>query len=100
MVYDANRGVVVMFGGTFPSDTWEWDGEAWTERKPGTLPGPAYHAAAAWDAARGKLVLFGGLTAGFGNWNETWEWDGTNWTKRLPTTSPPGRSEHVMSYDP
>ena len=41
MVYDANRQVVVMFGGAGDTaafgDTWEWDGTAWTQR---TLAGP------------------------------------------------------------
>jgi len=36
--YDATRNVVVLFGGSRPgqdfSDTWEWNGQRWTEMTP------------------------------------------------------------------
>jgi hypothetical protein len=32
----------------------------------------------AYDAARSRLVLFGGYN-GTENLNDTWEWDGTQW---------------------
>lgn len=37
MAFDANRGVLVMFGGDSNTngslgDTWEWDGSRWTRR--------------------------------------------------------------------
>jgi hypothetical protein len=52
----------------------------------------------AYDAARGKVVLFGGGTAsGFSN--ETWEWNGTSWMLITPVTSPPARRYHSLVYD-
>jgi len=79
---DERTGTIVMFGGTCCNDTWTWDGRQWTERHPrhspsvrsstGPMPGMAY------DAARGRVVVFGG--SGFnGILNDTWTWDGTDW---------------------
>jgi glyoxylase-like metal-dependent hydrolase (beta-lactamase superfamily II) len=91
MTYDARRGRIVLFGGgrqlpngDFPRDTtgawlrdlWAWDGATWTQLATdgppsrGGLPGLTY------DAARDRLVLFGG-----GNLTGTWEWDGAQWRK-------------------
>ena len=50
----------------------------------------------------GKVLLFGGevsLSAGFGL-NDTWEWNGKTWFRIYPNTVPPGRSGHMMTYDP
>ena len=49
----------------------------------------------AYDEARQRTVLFGGLVGG----DETWEWDGTNWTQLKPTVSPSSRMHHAMVYD-
>lgn len=39
MTYDVAREVVAMYGGKGPSsifnDTWEWDGQSWTNRNLG-----------------------------------------------------------------
>ena len=100
MAYDAVRQRVVLFGGADTgdgrrlSDTWEWDGATWTKRMPVTSPQARDSLAMAYDAARQRVVLFGG--AGLG---DTWEWDGTTWTQRTPVTSPPARSGHAMAYD-
>src|ERR1044071_5765967 len=77
MVYDAGRGVTVLFGGysngVYYGDTWEWDGIVWTLRSI-SGPAPRYRHAMAYDSARGVTVLFGGLT-GSGDSGECWEWD-------------------------
>jgi len=109
LVYDSARNKVVLFGGMkngdalntyhFYNDTWEWDGEKWTDVTPAVSPPPRRSHALAYDKARGKVVLFGGYRAGSGNLNDTWEWDGTTWTERNPATSPSGRFEHALTYD-
>jgi hypothetical protein len=55
----------------------------------------------AYDSIRGRVVLFGGSTAGFsGNTlAETWEWDGSSWVQRAPAISPPARAGHAMAFD-
>jgi hypothetical protein len=50
----------------------------------------------AYDAARGRVVLFGGLV-GATRVADTWEYDGTTWTK--VEAGGPARSEHAMAYD-
>jgi hypothetical protein len=48
----------------------------------------------AYDAARQRVVLFGGQDLG-----DTWEWDGVSWAQRNPAASPTARENHAMAYD-
>lgn len=115
VAYDADRGVLVLFGGdvngTARADTWTWDGGRWTERHPAvsppvsafgpvTIPGrgpkPQYFPGLlmADDRASGRLVLYG-IPGG------TWTWDGQSWHRYA--TAPPARGandEAAMAYDP
>ncbi|MBI4712807.1 MAG: hypothetical protein HY762_05855 [Planctomycetes bacterium] len=113
MVYDQARGKVVLFGGyNLPQnigwldDTWEWDGINWTQKFPYNNPYPRHYFAMAYDSARQKAVIFGGLakltaeTLGTMNdLDETWEWDGTNWAEITPATKPQERYNLAMAYD-
>jgi hypothetical protein len=56
-------------------------------------------AGAAWDTARGRLVVFGGDTGDDAESAQTWEWDGTDWTPRSEDTGPPARYGAGMAYD-
>ncbi len=69
MVYDEDRGVVVMTGGydtIIPyfrgvrNDTWEWDGANWTQRLTTVVPRPRKNPRAAYDRELRRTVLFGG----------------------------------------
>jgi hypothetical protein len=102
LAYDARRGVTVLYGGQDITilaqpytDTWEWDGVAWTQRQPATSPGYRREFGMAYDALRERVVLFGGV----GGNQETWEWDGSNWTLRPVAASPPGRHRCGFAYD-
>ena len=110
IAYDAARGVTVMFGGcqfdvgggacfSPLSDTWEWDGTDWTQRAPATVPPARAGHAMAYDAIRGKVVMFGGASSAPVALSDTWEWDGTDWTPRTPSASPPARSGAAMAFD-
>ena len=80
-VYDPLRQRVLAIGGQFVtitpyqvvarSDTWEWDGTTWSLR-PVVLPliGERDGTAAAFDAASGLTVLFGGRAHGYHS--DTW----------------------------
>src|SRR5688500_6820162 len=61
---------------------------------------PALHGEAiASDAARGRLVLFGGRTSR-GWLSGTWEWDGRTWRRAVDSAaSPPPRGGHALAYD-
>ena len=76
---------------------WAWDGSAWSLLAAGG-PSPREYAGVAYDSARDRLILFGGVVGAFGYRSDTWEWDRTSWTERiLPGPSP--RSHHGMVYD-
>jgi hypothetical protein len=112
MAYDEARQEVVLFGSV--SDTWVWNGSAWTQRTnaadpvtgepPLGVPAPPERAghAMAYDAARREVVLFGGFGGNPvpGVLGDTWVWDGTTWTQRTPSASPGPRAGHAMAYDP
>jgi hypothetical protein len=93
--YDPVQGGVVLL----TTNLWLWNGQSWRMLDGGMLaPGLSQYGAAAWDAARGVLVAFGG---GYGN--ATWEWDGTSWrnaTPASPADSPEGRNYHQLVWDP
>ena len=100
-VHDPLRGRAVMFGGAIgtvgsynTNQTWEWDGETWVLRTLSGSPSARSGCAGAYDAARGRIVMFGGY-----NQSDTWEYDGTAWTQRAPANAPSARGGHGMVYD-
>jgi hypothetical protein len=100
MAYDSSRKRTVLFGGASPSapfnDTWEWDGENWTQMADSGPPG-RYLAAMAYDVQRNQTVLFGGEGAGAFE-GDTWGWDGKNWTQLADSGASP-RQNFAMAYD-
>jgi hypothetical protein len=108
MSYDSRRHVAVVFGGetvrrhgarnetVYLADTWEWNGKTW---RMVAHSGPAARTACqlAYDARRGRTVLFGGLNATM-SLNDTWEWDGHRW-RQVALSGPPARFHHVMAFD-
>ncbi len=130
-VFDAARGKTLLFGGTNViyqrgasfydpaarltsggdfNDTWEWDGTTWTEVTPAESPSVRWGHAMAYDAARGRVLLFGGClaegeasTSGvncMSTSDETWEWRGDDWTSLTPAHAPAVRYGALMAYDP
>jgi len=100
--WHVHREVTVLFGGQYANDTWEWDGVNWTQRTSAHTPLGRVTSVMAFDAARGKTVLFGGTAMPGGTWtllNDTWEWDGIDWTQLSPATSPVVRQTAAMTYD-
>lgn len=101
VVYDAARDRLVVFGGRGPSadpsslaDVWEWDGARWHRTGGNGFP-RVLHPAAAYDAARKRVIVFGGgvvdSTGRFAGLSRTlWEWDGVRWIAR-DTSGPADR---------
>ena len=52
----------------------------------------------AFDAARQRVVLFGGDSLGGSLFGDTWEWDGAHWTQ-VEDTGPAPRAGHALVYD-
>jgi hypothetical protein len=106
MVFDATRQCVVLFGGASGSDlygadvfadTWTWDGTEWTQVAD-TGPAARSGHALAYDAARERVVLFGGERTLANLFGDTWEWDGTEWTQ-VQDVGPSARRAHAMAFD-
>jgi N-acetylneuraminic acid mutarotase len=98
-------GKLVLFGGdddatasgSVPdlSDTWIWDGTAWTELD---VTGPAGRDGAVMAPLDGKLVLYGGQAGTGCFFFDTWTWDGTAWTQ-LDVTGPVVLSASMAPLD-
>lgn len=118
--YDAGRDQVVLFGGTgvttqpdpnllnparwsdgtIRGETWVWDGTSWTHRHPAQSPPSRLVPSMAYDAARGLVLLFGGVKDLQANdADDTWTWDGSTWTQQQPVASPSARDSAQMVYD-
>ena len=107
MAYDANRGVIVLFGGAAgfaanslsnSNETWEWDGTNWTKKTLALSPSARNGAAMSYDSIRGQIVLFGGNDGSYKA--DNWTYDGVSWTNAMPVGSPPiYRSGAVMAFD-
>lgn len=76
MAYDAARQRVFLFGGmpklytTIFNDTWEWDGNTWTQQSPTLYPAARFYHTMVYDSASQHIILYGG-----GNTiqlNDTW----------------------------
>ena len=107
-VYDANAHKTFVFGGrngaTNYSDTWAWNGSAWSNACTGACasaaPAARWGAAAAYDASRHVTVVFGGTTTGTTGNAQTWEWSGTAWANKVSAHVPSSRWGAAMAYDP
>ncbi len=104
MVFDARRGVTVMFGGrgsrAVLSDTWEWDGSSWSNPQPGVAPPARLRFSMAYDDARERVVVYGGESYDSPtSFDDVWEWDGSNWLQRLQTDPPGARVAAPASFD-
>ena len=112
--YDTERNKAILFGGvvensannwTKVGDTWEWDGNKWTQVGLGpqvTTPPARSAGAIAYDSKRKVIVLFGGSDNLGKRLNDTWIWDGNIWKEVGDCDGcirPPARCCHNMFYD-
>jgi len=79
MVYDSTRSHIVLFGGdngqSIFGDTWEWDGNDWSNHTSlaGSPPARTQHGMA-YDSAHRQVVIFGGYGSDF--LSDTWQYPG------------------------
>ncbi|MEE8143233.1 MAG: kelch repeat-containing protein [Planctomycetota bacterium] len=110
MAWDPARGVFVLYGGRdrnweLLSTTWEWfpNSHAWRLVADAARqnPGPRMSHAMVWDAARERMILFGGTDLDR-SFDDTWAFDGSasRWVRLDTTGDPPPRSQHGMVHDP
>lgn len=93
-VYDIARDrVVAVIPDSVAANTFEFDGQAWSQVFPPTqTPRPD---ALVYDVARQVTVM----VRGFGPDCQTWEYDGTDWVLRVPFPRPPSRQRMRLAYD-
>ncbi len=111
MVYSDAEDLVLLYGGmagtTVYADTWRWDGSSWSVVATDGSPGERTGHGMAFDAERGRAVVFGGTrterpTRGqqFTKFlGDTWEWDGDSWQEQKATAGPGERTRSAMTYD-
>jgi hypothetical protein len=103
VAYDNDRGVLVLFGGSYGldlvyADTWEWTpGDGWRQRD-ASGPGRRDHTAMVYDRRLRRVVLYGGQETLESFPADTWTWDGTLW-ERVATSGPGPRFHHTLVYD-
>jgi hypothetical protein len=109
LVYDSLRGKTILFGGADSekvlNDTWEFDGEKWSQVAVHNSPSPRTFPAMTYDSANHKVLLFGGNRVLFGHddddyefYDDFWEFDGNTWRKvNVPT--PSARAEASFVFD-
>ncbi|MCI4340636.1 MAG: hypothetical protein L3J73_05160, partial [Thermoplasmata archaeon] len=100
----------ILFGGIGPcqpaagsvtlGDTWAYANGSWRNLTPtlGVAPSPRYGMSMAYDAAVGRVLLFGGGN-GTTAYNDTWTFDARGWTRSPGTPAPAARTQAAMAYD-
>src|SRR5207302_5158767 len=102
--WDPTTGHVVLAGGCcnasggFLTDTWTFDGSAWTRHERSDAPSPRIQVQAVTDTDHHDLVLFGGF-GGDGFMADTWTERAGAWQEAQSTTSPVGRAAASIAYD-
>ncbi len=105
--YDVARKEMVLFGGVatnasgqqvLRSDLWAWNGTAWRQLIPadGVVPPARGAPHFAYDAARQRMVMFGGRLSRL--LGDIWEWDGHRWHEIKSDTLPILHAS--VAYDP
>ncbi len=89
-------------GGVDSNETWLFEAGRWSLAT-GAMPSARSGAAMAYDAARDRIVLFGGYQSPPTTpslISDTWLFDGQTWTRDLGATHPTGKWSQTMAYDP
>jgi cysteine-rich repeat protein len=99
-------GRVVLVGGqanlTEPATlvgTWQWTGMNWERHRLAAELPPRQDFGIAYDSARGRVVVFGGIDGMSQDLGETWEWDGISWRRQMPAASPAARHGCRLAFD-
>lgn len=104
MAFDLARRRVVLFGGIEAgkklcrTDTWEWDGQSWTQLT-GGFPTARLGAAMAYDGARNRMVLFGGTDCEGALYGDTWERSPDAVWTQVSSNGPSARAFSAMAFD-
>jgi hypothetical protein len=105
MVHDTDRVTLTLFGGvlddgSYDGRTWEWINsiDGWNVVST-TGPSVRGNHAMAFDAARSRTVLFGGIASNLVELGDLWEWNGTQWSQVSSAVGPSPRRFSALTYD-
>ncbi len=106
MVFDAKRGVSVLFGGqadngSMLADTWTYGTGGWRRVKSWwwNRPRPRCGHALAYDENTGNVVMFGGAGSLILSLRDTWIFDGSRW-RQIDGPGPSARRYSAFAYSP
>ena len=109
IAYDETNSTIVLFGGVTTSGVYKNEtylstdeGVTWTKVTPAHSPTARAAAWAVWDAAIGRVMIFGGSSVSGGTttyYNDTWTWSGSDWTQVVTANAPAARADHGIAYD-
>lgn len=105
MVFDADQGQTLLFGGELSGDagvsdeTWLWNGTSWSRGLNTKSPAGRSKASMAYDTAGKRIILFGGRDPSGALLSDTWEWKAGEWRQLTWPKAPEARSGHRLAYD-
>lgn len=105
MVFDSERDLSVLFGGTNDSvsfnDTWLYSGlnERWTEVESTISPPTRHDAAMIFDRRFRRTLVFGGQSQDGEFLGDTWVLEGDEWRELETTGTPPPRAGAAVVFD-
>jgi cysteine-rich repeat protein len=105
MVFDLAHSGIFLSGGNGGTETlgdpWVFTAGEWRGFSNRNWPLVLREHAAAYDPLRGRIVMFGGVTATSTptREDEVWELVGLGWEHPEPVTRPSSRFQHAMAYD-
>jgi len=102
MAFDEVAGFTVAAISCAPApslETWIYDGVGWSPRVSAVAPSFRHRHTMTYDAARRRVVLFGGIDANSQTLGDTWLWDGMAWNPAQPLHSPSPAHGAPMAFD-
>ena len=101
MVQRWNQALTVQYSATescTDGGTWTWNGDTWSQAS-GAQPIVRFGTGLAYDSARHRTVLYGGIDCAGSGPSDTWEWDGTDWQQVASTGPGPRFNGPSLAYD-
>jgi Thrombospondin type 3 repeat len=89
--FDPDRGVLVLYGASGGTDTWEYDGQSWSRFDLSPTPPARVDSRMVYDTTRHRMLLYGGLSRTIAPTalNDLWEYADHAWRRIVTPIAPP-----------